>query len=49
MPTRVIPFEQGNAFDMNAYINTIIMGDCLTVMKSMPAQSVDVIVTSPPL
>lgn len=48
MPTRVIPFEQGNAFDMNAYINTIIMGDCLTVMKSMPAQSVDVIVTSPP-
>ncbi len=29
-------------------INKIICGDCLTVMKSMPSESVDLIVTSPP-
>lgn len=29
-------------------INTIINGDCLTVMKTMPKESVDLIVTSPP-
>jgi site-specific DNA-methyltransferase (adenine-specific) len=27
---------------------TLQLGDCLTVMKAMPAQSVDVVVTSPP-
>jgi site-specific DNA-methyltransferase (adenine-specific) len=27
---------------------TLRLGDCITVMKSMPAQSVDVVVTSPP-
>jgi len=27
---------------------TITEGDCLSVMRSMPAQSVDCVVTSPP-
>ncbi len=30
------------------YINKIICGDCLEVMKGMPDKSVDLIVTSPP-
>jgi site-specific DNA-methyltransferase (adenine-specific) len=30
------------------YINKIICGDSLTVMKSMPSESVDLVVTSPP-
>ena len=30
------------------YINKIICGDCLEVMKEMPDKSVDLIVTSPP-
>ena len=30
------------------FINKIICGDCLEVMKEMPKNSVDVIVTDPP-
>ncbi|MBW1616656.1 MAG: site-specific DNA-methyltransferase [Deltaproteobacteria bacterium] len=30
------------------YINKIICGDCLQVMKSIPSESIDLIVTSPP-
>jgi len=30
------------------YLNTIICGDCLTVMKEMPDNSIDLVVTSPP-
>ena len=30
------------------YVNKIICGDCLTVMKQMPDKSVDLVVTSPP-
>jgi modification methylase len=30
------------------YLNKIICGDCLTVMQEMPAQCVDLVVTSPP-
>jgi len=30
------------------YLNKIICGDCLTVMKEMPDSSVDLVVTSPP-
>src|SRR5262245_37347219 len=33
---------------LNNYLNTIITGDCLSVMKEMPDESVDLIVTSPP-
>lgn len=29
-------------------LNTIIQGDCLEVMRTMPSESVDVVVTSPP-
>jgi len=30
------------------FLDRIICGDCLTVMKSMPSESIDLIVTSPP-
>ena len=30
------------------YLNKIIQGDCLEVLKSLPDNSVDLIVTSPP-
>src|SRR3989338_8430420 len=30
------------------YLNKIIYGDCLEVMKTMPDESVDLVVTSPP-
>lgn len=30
------------------YVNKIICGDCVSVMKDMPDQSVDLVVTSPP-
>ena len=30
------------------YINKIICGDCLEVMKEMPSKSVDLIITDPP-
>ena len=32
----------------NQYLNKIICGDCLTVMKQLPDKCVDLIVTSPP-
>ena len=33
---------------LNQYLNKIICGDTLTVMKQLPSSSVDLIVTSPP-
>ena len=30
------------------YINSIVCGDCLQIMKAMPTESIDLIVTSPP-
>ena len=30
------------------YINKIIQGDCLEIMKDMPDESIDCIITSPP-
>lgn len=33
---------------ISKYLNKIICGDCLTVMKEMPEKSIDLIVTSPP-
>jgi modification methylase len=33
---------------MEKYLNKIICGDCLEVMKSMPDNSIDCIITSPP-
>ena len=32
----------------NQYLNKIICGDCLTIMKQLPDKCVDLIVTSPP-
>lgn len=34
--------------EMSEYLNKIICGDCLTVMKQMPDKSIDLVVTSPP-
>lgn len=33
---------------MEQYINKIIQGDCLEVMKKMPDKSVDLVLTDPP-
>lgn len=33
---------------MDKYLNKIIVGDCLEVMKGMPDKSVDLIITDPP-
>jgi len=33
---------------INEYINKIICGDSLNVMKQMPSNSIDLVVTSPP-
>jgi len=33
---------------MNEYINQIICGDCLEVMKELPSKSIDLLVTDPP-
>lgn len=34
--------------DISTYLNQIICGDCLSVMRDLPDQSVDLFVTSPP-
>jgi len=36
--SRIAPFEE----------NTIIVGDCLDIIKQMPDESVDLVVTDPP-
>ena len=33
---------------MENFVNKIIIGDCIEVMKTMPESTVDLIVTSPP-
>lgn len=33
---------------MNLPINQIIQGDCLKVLKTLPSESVDCVITSPP-
>jgi len=40
--------SERNAVQIDAYLNRIICGKCEEVMKEMPSESVDVIVTSPP-
>lgn len=47
MCTRIIEYG-GESLKAADYINSIIHGDCLEVMRSMPSQSVDIIITSPP-
>ena len=34
--------------EISEVLNTVIHGDCLQVMKQLPSESVDLIVTSPP-
>lgn len=36
------------AYRMQAYLNTVICGDCLQVMATLEAESVDTIITDPP-
>lgn len=35
-------------FDISNYLNKIICGDCIEVMRQLPDQSIDLVVTSPP-
>lgn len=39
---------QAQAAVQNQFINTIMQGDCINVMREMPANSVDFILTDPP-
>jgi DNA modification methylase len=39
---------QAQATVQNQFINTIMQGDCINVMREMPANSVDFILTDPP-
>jgi len=39
---------QAQATVQNQFINTIMQGDCINVMRKMPANSVDFILTDPP-
>ena len=45
-PTRIINFS--GALEGGNYHDAIICGDCLEVMRAMPAASVNLVVTSPP-
>ena len=40
--------KKGLEKTMENYINKVICGDCLEVMKDMPDKSVDLILTDPP-
>ena len=37
-----------NERNMNEYINKVINGDCIEVLKQLPTKSIDLIVTDPP-
>ena len=39
---------QAQATTQNQFINTIMLGNCIDVMRQMPANSVDFILTDPP-
>jgi len=39
---------QAQVTAQNQFINTITQGDCIQVMREMPANSVDFILTDPP-
>ncbi len=50
MPTKNNPINiiSGSKKEGVSYINSIICGDCVDVMKKMPSNSIDLVVTSPP-
>ena len=33
---------------LSAFLGRVILGDCITVMREMPSESVDLVVTDPP-
>jgi len=37
-----------NQKDIGRFVNSIIQGDALAVLKTLPEESVDTIITSPP-
>ena len=45
--TEIVDFN-GENIDIKDSLNKIIHGDCLEVMKAMPDNSVDIVITSPP-
>ena len=36
------------SINVSRYVNCIIQGDCLEIMRKMPDKSIDIIITSPP-
>jgi len=50
MHTRIVEFDSVSQqmIDIHGFIDTIIHGDCLDVMRKIPDKSIDIIVTSPP-
>ena len=45
--TEIITYD-GKEVNIEASLNKIIQGDCLEVMRAMPDESVDIVITSPP-
>ena len=36
------------SINVSRYVNCIIQGDCLEIMRKMPDKSIDIIIASPP-
>jgi modification methylase len=45
---KVIEVIKNQATSIDQFLNRIICGDCLEVMRQMPSESIDLVVTSPP-
>ena len=39
---------QENERPLESFVNQVMCGDCVTVMASIPSESIDLIVTDPP-
>lgn len=46
--TDVIKVDGLKRLKIEAVANKIILGDCLSTMKKMPGESIDLVITSPP-
>lgn len=44
----IIDYQLEKQNNYEKYLNNIVLGDCIDVMKSLPSSSIDLIVTSPP-
>lgn len=48
MTVDIIESHDFSPIDIKQYLDSIIHGDCLNVMRSIPSKSIDIIITSPP-